>query len=50
VRESEKEEYVYSVAGQISGMIKDIKPAAQVVEEIVEETVHVLEKMRSIKI
>jgi NAD(P)H-dependent flavin oxidoreductase YrpB (nitropropane dioxygenase family) len=50
VREAGKEEYVYAVAGQISGMIKDIKPAAQVVEEIVEETIHVLEKMRSIKI
>jgi len=50
VREAEKEEYVYAVAGQISGMIKEIKPAAQVVDEIVEETIHVLEKMRSIKI
>lgn len=50
VREAEKEDYVYAVAGQISGMIKEVKPAAQVVDEIVEETIHVLEKMRGIKI
>ena len=50
VREAEKEEYVYPVAGQISGMIKEVKPAAQVVEELVEDTIHVLERVRSIKI
>ena len=50
VREGEKEEYVYPVAGQISGMIKEVKPAAQVVEELVEDTIHVLERMRSIGI
>jgi nitronate monooxygenase len=48
VRQAKMEEYVYPVAGQISGMIKEIKPAGQVVEELVEETVHTLERMRSI--
>jgi hypothetical protein len=31
-------------------MIKEVKPAAQVVEELVEDTIHVLERVRTIKI
>ena len=37
-----KDEYVGGLAGQISGLIKEIKPARQVLEEMVEETVEIL--------
>lgn len=39
---SEKYEYVGGLAGQISGLIKEIKPARQVLEEMVEEAVDIL--------
>jgi len=38
----EKDDYVGGLAGQISGLIKEIKPARQVLEEIVEEAVEIL--------
>jgi len=40
--EGNKDEYVGGLAGQISGLIKEIKPARQVLEEMVEETVEIL--------
>jgi len=40
--EANKLEYVGGLAGQISGLIKEIKPARQVLEEMVEETVDIL--------
>ncbi len=42
--EANKTEYVGGLAGQISGLIKDIKPARQVLEEMVEEAVDILTK------
>ena len=30
------------LAGQVSGLIRDIKPAAQLLDELVEETVEIL--------
>jgi nitronate monooxygenase len=40
--EGKKYDYVGGLAGQISGLIKEIKPAAQVLEEIVEEAADIL--------
>lgn len=40
--EAQKDEYVGGLAGQISGIIKEIKPARQVLEEMVEEAVDIL--------
>ena len=40
--QAKKEEYVGGLAGQISGLIKEIKPARQVLEEMVEEAVDIL--------
>ncbi len=40
--EADKKEYVGGLAGQISGLIGEIKPAAQLVEDLVEETVEIL--------
>jgi nitronate monooxygenase len=40
--EAHQDEYVGGLAGQISGLIKEIKPARQVLEELVEETVDIL--------
>jgi nitronate monooxygenase len=40
--EAHQDEYVGGLAGQISGLIKEIKPARQVLEEMVEETVDIL--------
>ena len=40
--EGNKTDYVGGLAGQISGLIQDIKPARQVLEEMVEETVEIL--------
>ena len=37
-----KEEYVGGLAGQISGLIKEIKPARQVLDEMVEEAVDII--------
>jgi len=40
--EAKKDDYVGGLAGQISGLIKEIKPAKQVLEEMVEEAVDIL--------
>ena len=40
--EGEKDDYVGGLAGQVSGLIKDIKPARQVLEEMVEEAADIL--------
>ena len=40
--EGEKDDYVGGLAGQVSGLIKEIKPARQVLEEMVEEAVEIL--------
>jgi NAD(P)H-dependent flavin oxidoreductase YrpB (nitropropane dioxygenase family) len=40
--EGEKDDYVGGLAGQISGLIKEIKPARQVLEEMVGEAVDIL--------
>jgi NAD(P)H-dependent flavin oxidoreductase YrpB (nitropropane dioxygenase family) len=40
--QAEMTEYISPFSGQISGMIDEIKPAAQVVEEMVEEAVEIL--------
>ena len=40
--EGKKDDYVGGLAGQVSGLIKEIKPAKQVVEEMVEEAVEIL--------
>jgi nitronate monooxygenase len=45
VRDAKMEGFTLPVGGQISGMIKEEKPAAQLVEEIVEQATHVLERM-----
>jgi NAD(P)H-dependent flavin oxidoreductase YrpB (nitropropane dioxygenase family) len=37
-----KDDYVGGLAGQVSGLIKEIKPARQVLEEMVEEAVEIL--------
>ncbi len=42
--EANKTDYVGGLAGQISGLIQDIKPARQVLEEMVEEAVEILTK------
>ncbi len=39
-----KEDYLGPFAGQISGLIKEIKPAAQVLDEMVAETVDILSR------
>jgi nitronate monooxygenase len=40
--EGRKDEYVGGLAGQVSGLINQIKPARQVLEEMVEEAVEIL--------
>ena len=40
--EGNKDDYVGGLAGQVSGLIKEIKPARQVLEEMVEEAVDIL--------
>ena len=40
--EAKKDDYVGGLAGQISGLIKEIKPARQVLDEMVEEAVDIL--------
>jgi nitronate monooxygenase len=39
---AQKDDYVGGLAGQISGLVKEIKPARQVLEEMVEEAVDIL--------
>jgi nitronate monooxygenase len=39
---ADKDEYIGGFAGQISGIIREIKPAAQVLEEMVEEAADIL--------
>jgi len=40
--EGTKDDYVGGLAGQVSGLIKEIKPARQVLDEMVEEAVEIL--------
>jgi nitronate monooxygenase len=40
--EAEEKEYVGGLAGQISGLINEIKPAGEVLEEMVEEAVDII--------
>jgi nitronate monooxygenase len=40
--EANKEDYVSAFAGQVSGLIKEIKPARQILEEMVEEAADIL--------
>jgi len=40
--EGRKDDYVGGLAGQVSGLIKEIKPASQVLEEMVEEAADIL--------
>jgi len=40
--QGQKDDYVGGLAGQVSGLIKEIKPARQVLEEMVEEAVEIL--------
>ncbi len=40
--EAQRDDYVGGLAGQVSGIINEIKPARQVLEEMVEETVDIL--------
>jgi len=40
--EANKADFVGGLAGQVSGIIKEIKPAAQVLEEMVEEAIDIL--------
>lgn len=40
--EGKKDDYVGGLAGQISGLIKEIKPACQVIDQMVEEAVEIL--------
>jgi len=40
--DSGKEEFVGGLAGQVSGIIHEVKPAAQVLEEMVAETIDIL--------
>jgi hypothetical protein len=42
--EADKTAYVGGLAGQVSVLIDEIKPARQVLEEMVEETVEILAK------
>ncbi len=42
--EANKFDYVGGLAGQVSGLIKEIKPAAQLLDELVEETVEILSR------
>jgi NAD(P)H-dependent flavin oxidoreductase YrpB (nitropropane dioxygenase family) len=42
--EANKPDYVGGLAGQISGLIHEIKPAAQLLEDLVEETVDILSR------
>jgi len=45
VRTAKMPDYYFPVGGQISGMLKEIKPAAQLVDELVEGATKVLEKL-----
>ena len=40
--ESDQDEFVGGLAGQVSGIIQEVKPAAQVLEDMVAETVDIL--------
>ena len=42
--DAHKTDYVGGLAGQISGLIKEIKPARQVLEEMVDEAVDIIAK------
>ena len=38
-------DYLSGYTGQVSGMIKEIKPAKQVVEEMIEEAARIVERL-----
>ncbi|MGD9301962.1 MAG: nitronate monooxygenase, partial [Desulfobacterales bacterium] len=40
--EANKTDFVGGLAGQVSGIIKEIKPAARVLEDMIEEAVDIL--------
>jgi NAD(P)H-dependent flavin oxidoreductase YrpB (nitropropane dioxygenase family) len=40
--EANKTDFVGGLAGQVSGIIKEIKPAARALEEMVEQAAHIL--------
>jgi NAD(P)H-dependent flavin oxidoreductase YrpB (nitropropane dioxygenase family) len=40
--QADKLDYVGGLAGQVSGLIKEIKPAGQLLNDLVEETVDIL--------
>ena len=40
--QGQKDDYIGGLAGQVSGLIKEVKPARQVMEEIIEEAVDIL--------
>jgi NAD(P)H-dependent flavin oxidoreductase YrpB (nitropropane dioxygenase family) len=44
LRQAGKADYLGAFAGQISGLIKEIKPARQVLEEMVEEAADILSR------
>ena len=41
---AERKEFMGPFSGQVSGLIDEIKPAAQILEEMVEDAVEVLTK------
>ena len=45
LREANLTDYLSGYTGQVSGIIKEIKPAKQVVEEMVEEAARILERL-----
>jgi NAD(P)H-dependent flavin oxidoreductase YrpB (nitropropane dioxygenase family) len=45
--EAKKDDYVGGLAGQVSGLIKEIQPARQVLDEMVEEVVAILTRKLS---
>jgi NAD(P)H-dependent flavin oxidoreductase YrpB (nitropropane dioxygenase family) len=42
LREKRNPDAVFTMSGQICGMIKDVKSAKEVIEEMVEQAVHIL--------
>ncbi len=48
--EAERDEYVGGLAGQVSGIIKEIKPARQVLEDMVAEAVDILTRRLPVEV
>ncbi len=44
MEDAQKWEYLSGAGGQIAGILKELKPAAQVVEEMVRDAIRVLEE------